>query len=267
MSAIVSSGAARIEPWERASSDANTSATQLSSACALLVLLVQTQTTTQSGCRTTVEVNAQKLEELRKELEEAIQQAKEASEHSGFLGFLADVFGSDIAQIAGAVAAVAAVVATGGAAAAPLVLLLVAEGLQVGAKVGAELGLDPKLCMALSLASVAVGLCTGTGELQCASALARGARDVELGAKVVQGAATATGGALSFRASQVRAEALRHQADSVRLLANEDTTNLDIDDALSMLSRAIRTAQRETSSASEIVQNDSDTNIALSDRI
>lgn len=266
MSAIVSSGA-RIEPWQSASSDADTASTQLSSACALLALLVQTQTVTQSGCRTTVEVNAQKLEELRKELEDAIRQAKEASEKSGFLGFLADVFGSDIAQIAGAVAAVAAVVATAGTAAAPLILLLVAEGLQVGAKVGAELGLDPKLCMALSVASVAVGLCTGTGELQAASALAQGARDVELGAKVVQGAATATGGALSYRASQFHAEALRQQADAVRLHAKEATTDLDLDDALSMLARAIRTAQRETSTASEVVQNDSDTNIALSERI
>lgn len=266
MLAIASNGASNVDPWQSTSADSDSSATQLSSACALLALMIQTQTTTQSGCRTSIEVNAQKLEELKKELAEAIQKAKEASEHSGFLGFLADVFGSDIAQIAGAVAAVAAMVATGGAAA-PLILIAIAEGLQLAAKVGAELGLDPKICMALSVASVAVGLCTGTGELQAASAIAQGARDVELGAKVVQGAATATGGVLSYRASQFHAEDLRHQAEVVRLHAKEETTNLDINDALSMLQRAIRAAQRETSTASEMVQNDNDTNLALSDRI
>jgi len=266
MNAITSTGASNIDAWHGASLDTASPAAQLSSACALLALLVQSQATTQNGCRTNIEVNAQQLEQLRKELEDAIRQAKEASEHSGFLGFLADVFGSDIAQIAGAVAAVAAMVATAGASA-PLILLLIAEGLQLGAKAGAELGLDPKLCMVLSLASVAVGLCTGTGEVQAATEVAQWARNVELGARVVQGGATATGGALSYRAAQFRAEMLHRQADTVRLQANEETTNLDIDDALSMLERAMRVTQRETNTASEIIQNDSDTNRALSHRI
>jgi len=267
MPAIANSGSSATDAWQRASGSIDSWSPRLGDACALLALLVQSQTTTQNGCRTAIEINAQKLEELKKELAEAIQQAKEASEHSGFLGFLGDVFGSDIAQIAGAIAAVAAVVATGGAAAAALVLIAVAEGLQVAAKVGAELGLDPKLCMALSIASVAVGLCTGTGELQAAGTLAQVGRDVEVGAKVLQSGSTMTGGALHYAATRRHVDALHYQADIVLHQANEDATNLDIDQALSMLQRALRTAQRETSTASEIVENDAETTTALSERI
>ena len=266
MLAVSNTSGSAVAPWQSSVPANDCRADQLSNACALLALLVQAQSASQSGCRTAIEVNAQKLDELKKELADAVQKAKEASEHSGFLGFLGDVFGSDIAQIAGAVAAVAAVVATGGASA-PLVMILVAEGLQLGAKAGAELGLDPKLCMALSLASVAVGLCTGTGELQAAGTIAQVGRDVEVGAKILQGASSITGGVLGYSAARYHASALHYQADVVLTQAREDTTNLDIDSALSMLQSAVRTAQRETSTASEIVQNDSDANTTLSDRI
>src|SRR6188768_2022782 len=245
MPAVANSAAPAADRWQSASASDDCRSVRLSNASALLALLVQAQCTAQSGCRTAIEVNAQKLEELRKELADAVQKAKEASEHSGFLGFLGDVFGSDIAQIAAAVAAVAAMVATGGAAA-PLIMIAIAEALQLGAKAGAELGLDPKLCMALSVASVAVGLCTGTGGLQAAGTIAQVGRDVELGAKVLQGASTITGGALTYGASRYHATALHYQADVVRDQAAEDITNLDLDDALSRLQHAIRTAQRET---------------------
>ena len=262
MTAIAPTNPQPISSW---STTSDCQSARLSGACALLAVLVQTQTTTQSGARTDIEWNAQRLDELKQQLADSIQKAKDAANDSGFFGFLGDIFGSDIAQIAGAIASVAAIVATGGASA-PLVMIAVAEGLQLGAKAGAELGLDPNLVMALSLASVAVGLCT-PGGVQAVGKLADVARGVELGARVTQGAATAVGGGLHYVSAQYHASDLHYQADVVVCKGDQDMTNLDFDDAVSMLQRALRTAQHETNTVSQIVQNDSNTNAALSDRI
>ncbi|MEO8902571.1 MAG: hypothetical protein ABI488_11285 [Polyangiaceae bacterium] len=264
LSATISPPAA--SPWQSTSSTSDSSQTNLSAACMLLALMVQSQTTAQCGSKTDVELDFKKMEELKKQLADAIQQAKDASEHSGFLGLLGDIFGSDIAEIAGAVAAVAAVVATGGAAG-PIVLLALAEGLQAAAKFGPELGIDPKICMALGLASAAIGLCTGTGEAQAVDALAKGARDVELVANVANGTATATGGVLHLAYSHYQAKMLDYQADATGYRSANDVTSLDLDAALDLLQRALKTEQRETATVSAIFQNDADTNVALTNRI
>lgn len=254
------------DPWQSASSPSNTSEPNLSAACLLLALMVQSQTTTQTSSKTDVELDFNKLQELKKQLADAIQQAKDAADSSGFFGFLGDIFGSDIAEIAGAVAAVAAVVATGGAAG-PIVLLALAEGLEAAAKLGPELGLDPKICMALGLASAAIGLCTGTGEAQAADALSKGARDVQLIANIAKGTATATGGVLQGVAGHYEAKELDFQADATKYRAANDVRGLDFDAALDLLQRALKTEQRETATVSAITQNDADTNVALTNRI
>ena len=254
------------DAWQSAPPASDGATANLSGACVLLALLVQTQSISQSGSRTDIELDAKKLEELREQLADAIQRAKDAADDSGFFGFLGDIFGSDIAQIAGAVAAIAATVATGGAGA-PLVLAALSAALQVGAKAGAELGLDPKWCVALSIASVAVGLGSGAGTAQASSALAQGARQVELGANVVQGSSVVAGGALHYAGAHYHAQELDDQAPAVGYRAKSDTTQLDIDQAFAVLERALRSEQRETSTISEIVQHDSDTNTALTDRI
>ncbi|HEY5375569.1 MAG TPA: hypothetical protein VIK01_17940 [Polyangiaceae bacterium] len=238
----------------------------LSAACALLALMVQSQSNTQTGSKADAELDFKKMEELRKQLADAIQQAKDAANDSGFFGFLGDVFGSDVAQIAGAVAAVAAVVATGGAAG-PLILIALAEGLQAAAKLGPELGIDPKICMALGLASAAVGICTGAGSAQAFGEVADVARGVELGAHVAQAGSTATGGALHFVSAHYQAKSLGYQADATGYQAANDTTSLDLDAALDMLQRALKTEQRETATVSAITQDNSNTNTALSNRI
>ncbi|MEO7036673.1 MAG: hypothetical protein ABI548_22185 [Polyangiaceae bacterium] len=253
-------------PWQSPPSTSDSSQTNLSAACLLLALMVQSQTTAQCGSKTDVELDFKKMEDLKKQLADAIQHAKDASEHSGFLGFLGDIFGSDIAEIAGAVAAVAAVVATGGAAG-PIVLLALAEGLQAAAKFGPELGIDPKICMALGLASAAIGLCTGAGETQLAGALADGARGVELGANVANGAATATGSVLHLASSHYQAKMLDYQADATGYRSANDAKSLDLDAALDLLQRALKTEQREIATVSAITQNNADTNVALTNRI
>ncbi len=266
MLSATSSSPPPADPWQSGTSSNAASQANLSAACALLALMVQNQTTSECGSKTDVDLDFQKMEALKKQLADAIQQAQDAASHSGFLGFVGDIFGSDIAQIAGAVAAVAAVVATGGAAG-PLLLVALAEGLQAAAKVGPQLGIDPKICMALGVASVAVGFCIGTGDAQAFGAVADAARGVALGGHIAQGAATAAGGALHFVSGHYRAKSLGYQADATGYQAANDTTSLDLDAALDMLQRALKTEQRETATVSAINQDNSDTNTALSNRI
>jgi hypothetical protein len=238
----------------------------LSAACALLVLMVQSQSTTQAGSKTDAELDFKKMEELKKQLADAIQQAKDAANDSGFFGFLGDIFGGDVAKVAGAVAAVAAVVATGGAAG-PLILIALAEGLQAASKYGPELGIDPKICMALGVASVAVGVFSGAGDAQAFGEVANVARGVELGAHVTQAASTGAGGALHFVSGHYQAKSLDYQADATGYQAANDTTSLDLDAALDMLQRALNTEQRETTTVSAITQDNANTNTALTSRI
>src|ERR1700760_1527984 len=82
---------------------------QLDDTCALLALFVRNQATNEVGARSDAEADAQKLQALKQQLADAVEKAKEAASHPGFFGFLSSVFGSDVAQIAGAVAAVAAI--------------------------------------------------------------------------------------------------------------------------------------------------------------
>ena len=260
----VASSTTPIAAWQSVSAVDSTQ--DLSGACALLAVLIQSQSSTQSSAKTDIEISSQKLEELKKQLADAVEQAAQAAKHSGFLGFLGDVFGNDIAQIAGVVAAIAATVATGGAAATVL-LMAASAALQVAAKVGPELGLDPKLCAALAIAAVAVGACSGVGAGTAASELATAAHGVETGAKVLQGGAVIAGGALHIASGEYHATELRYQADVVGYHAHETTTQLGMDDAIALLERSLRSEQHETSTVSELLQNDSETNTALCNRI
>lgn len=252
--------------WLSASSTPETEASQLNGACALLAMLVKTQCTNQSSIKGDIKHGFERLEDLKKQLAESVRQAEEAASNSGLFGFLGDIFGSDIAQIAGAVAAIAATIGSGGAAA-PLILIAISQALQVAAKVGAELGLDPKICMGIAIASVAVGFCGGGSPGQVTGEVGDVARKVALGAKITQGSATAVGGSLQIVSAHYRAEQLDCQADAVNHQAQEDTTDLALDDALARLEHALRTEQHETTAASQIVGDTSDTDISLCNRI
>lgn len=242
------------------------SSAQLSGACILLAVMIESQSTTQSGARQDIELNHDRMEALKKELADAIQAAKDAADSGGFFGFLGDVFGSDIAQIAGAVAAVAATIATGGAAA-PLLAIAIAEALQVAAKVGPELGLPKEVCIGLAIASVAVGFCSGVGAANAAGEIADTARTVSSVAKIVQGGATVIGGVGEGVAGYYRGQQLGHQADAVGIKGQSEDADMEIDDAIALLSRALRVQQQQTGTVTEIIDNNEAANTALCDRI
>ena len=266
LEATTTSSTAATNPWLSAQPSSAEPASQLSGACVLLAVLVQSQCTTQSSAKSDVEHGFQRLDELKKQLADAAQQAQEAADHSGLFGFLGDLFGSEIAQIAGAVAAVAATIATAGTAA-PLLLITLAEALQVASKVGAELGLDPKICMGIAIAAVAVGFASGAGAGQAAGEIAGVARTVSVVAKVTQGAASIAGGSLHLVSAHYRAEQLNHQADAAGYRARDEATSLELDDAFASLQRALRGEQNELGAASAIIQDDSETAATLCHRI
>lgn len=248
------------------STPATDSSTPLSDACALLALMVRNQSTSQSSSRTNVDLDVKHMQELKQQLADAVQKAKDAADHAGFFGFLSSVFGSEVAQIAGAVAAVAATIATGGAAG-PLILMALSVALEEAAKEGAKLGLDPKICMAIGLASAALGMVAGGGTGAAASTLASAMQDVELGANVVQGSAGIAGGVLGYVAGHYQAKQLDDQADATGYQAQNDATNMDLDSAIALLQQSLHAEQRETTTTSAIIRDNSAANTALSDRI
>lgn len=227
---------------------------------ALLALMIQGQASNQCNARDTIELDYQKLEELKAQIAGALAAAARANRDSGTWGFVSDVLGSDVAQVAGAVAMAAAVIATGGAAA-PLVLLTLSAGLETGAKLGAELGLDPKLCMAIGLAGAALGFCAGnTAALGEAASTAR---TVQAVATTVQGAAMVGSGVAHGVAGGYAARAQDQRADATLLGAYQTDTELDIDQAIALLDQSLRTESHMTGSAARNGQDDARANLAL----
>lgn len=264
MSSIVRPASAPTAQTVASTSDV--SPTSLGDTCALLALMVRAQVSSQASSKTDVQLDFEHMQALKQQLADAIQKAKDAADHSGFFGFLSSVFGSDVAQIAGAVAAIAATIATGGAAG-PLMLMALSVALEETAKEGAKLGLDPKICMVIGLASAALGMASGAGTTQAADSLASAAHGVELGANVVQGAATAAGGALGYVAGHYQAQQLNYQADATGYQARDDATGVDLDSAIALLQQSLHVEQRETTTTSAIIRNNTAANTALSDRI
>ncbi|HEY2410237.1 MAG TPA: hypothetical protein VGI10_29735 [Polyangiaceae bacterium] len=241
--------------------DYQTPPSQFDAECALLAMLVLNQSSTQRAARQDVQIDYQKLDELKAQLAAAAQQAQQASDDSGFWGFISDVFGSDVAEVAGAVAAAAAVVATGGAAT-PLLLVVMSTALETGAKVGAELGLDPKICMAIAIAGAAIGLCAGNGAGELGKA-AKAAQTVERVATTVQGSSIVVSGATGYVSGQYAADAADRQADAAWINGQQNAANLDIDDAIATLERALRAQDSMTGTVAQIQQDTARANSVL----
>jgi len=218
---------------------------------ALLAAIIKSQCANRAAAGTDVELHGERLEELRREIAEAIAAAREAEEDGGFWSDIADFLGEDLATIAGALAAAAAVVASGGSGA-PLVTAVLAAGLEIGAKVGAELGLSPEVSMALGLTGAAVGLCTGNaGRL---ASLATLADDVRAAATIVGGAAAGAGGLTGAVAQDHQSRALELHAYVSFVRALEEGERLEIADALGELEKAFARQARAANVAADVAR-------------
>lgn len=224
----------------------------LSSEGALLAAIIYSQCTQRTSAEIGIEVDYERLEELKRQIAEALEEARKAEEDSGFWGDIADFFSEDLATIAGAIAAAAAIVATGGTGA-PLVLAVIATGLEVGAKIGAELGLDPRLSMLMGLAGAALGLLAGnTGKLGDIASLAG---KVEGAARVVQGGAAVVGGVSGAVAQSYQSDALEARSRVSYARGREDDVYFRIDEAIARIRSALADQARAVAIASSVTRD------------
>lgn len=227
----------------------------------LLATMMRSQNAQTSHAKLSVNDAFERLEALRDQIEEAMERAREAQESGGWFGDVADLFGGDIATIAGVIASAALVVGSGGAGAAVLVATL-AIGLTAGAKVGEELGLDPKIVLALQLAGAALGLAGGD---VCQAGQLWGT--VHTGAKVAQGSAVAIAGGATIVAGQHRGDAADLRAEAAFGRVNEQLQQQLADDQIAELEKLAQRWRFLTQAASSVTEQSNDVSSSVVMRI
>ncbi len=212
---------------------------------ALLALLNDSNVTQSDKAKQEVHANSEKLDRLREEVREAVKRAEEARENGGFWGKIASFFGGDVAKLAQLCAAVAVVVGSGGSAA-PLVVAGVA--CMMAAEAGQKLGLDPKLCIALSLAGA--GLCFASG-----AGMATSMTPASSVCTAVGGGAQAVGGGASIVEGHYEAEAERADAEASLTQVEQDQVRILIEEALDRLQHLQSDSERSHRVTSQTLQD------------
>ncbi len=223
----------------------------------LLALILRTRATESDAARANVNHANDVLEEARRQMEDALERAKKADEKSGLWGAISSIFGGDIAAIAEVVATAAAVVASGGAGAAG-VLALVAAGMSTGAEVGQKLGLDPKICLALSVGGAVAGIAAGQVDVP-ASVWS----DIAKGARVTGAAATTAGSGAEVVAGAYHADSLDAQADAASARGAQDDALFRFNLALEVLQKCARDVERADTTVATIDKDAADGRSAL----
>jgi hypothetical protein len=187
----------------------------------------------------------ERLKELRGEIKAAMERAQEANDHAGIWGGISNALGGDVASIAGVIASAAVIAGTGGTGAAVL-LAGAAIGFAAAAKVGQELGLDPKLVLALELAGVAAGaFCGGEASPGFWATLATVARGT-------QGGATAAGGGAFIVQGQYQGDATEAQGEARFHRGEEQLENEKVEEVLGLLEQSAKIWRFESEAASKI---------------
>jgi hypothetical protein len=220
----------------------------ISSDPAILLLALQTASrhSQSEAARQDVEEQSRLVEQLREQMKQAMKRAEEAQNDAGFWGDLSNVLGGDVASICGVIATAAAVVGTGGAAA-PAIVALVAAGMSITADVGGRLGLDPKVCLALSGAGALVGVVGGN--FRSATGIWNTIARV---GNVSQGVATAGGSGATIVAGQYQGDALDARADAKHAEGQQGDAWLRMQMALDILQDAARDLERSQRTVSSI---------------
>jgi hypothetical protein len=244
---------------ESAGEDAGESAA-LSPEAALLLAMTESQSAQTSSAKQGIEQSYERLAELREKIQDAIERAKEAEGEAGFWNDVSCLFGGDIATIAGVIASAALIVGTAGTGAA--ILAASALAFAVAGKAGEELGLDPKIVLALQLAGVAAGVCAGQfGNPQGLSAI------IAAGATATQGGATVVGGAAHIAAGQYSADAIEHRAQAEYHRGEEDLASQSIDEFIEVLEDVAKNGRFAAKAVSQVQADQSAANDAVIARI
>lgn len=222
-----------------------TDVSSLSMSAGVMALLAECHSAQSAQAKQDIEINSDKLERLRAEVQRAIEEAKEAEADAGFWEGIADFFSGDVAKLAQAVAAAAAIAVSGGAATPFVVAAIACAG---AAELGKAAGLDDRICLGLSLASAALGLCAGGAGAGTVSRLGAAATTAGAGAQVV-------GGGASIAAGEYRADVLRANARSQHTEAQRTQVELMIEQIIDRLQQLERKEGRSGSIGSQIVQD------------
>ena len=141
-------------------------------------------------------------------------------------------------------------------------LALVAAGLTVGSKAGAELGLDPRITAVLGATGGVLGLVAGNvtnaGSAWTTIAQVAGA---------VQGGVSAAAGGATVVEGQYRSDAVDHRADAMAAQSRQNDAWFRLDLAIEMLDRACREVSHATERASDVVRDDNNGRSAVISRI
>jgi hypothetical protein len=238
------------EPWPPAATQPVTASSPTDVATVLLECMINSRGAQQESARAEAEHAHRLVERAREQIQRAMERAEQAKEEGDFWGDVSRVLGSDVAAIAGVLGAVALAVATGGAGL-PAVLAVGAALCTGIAKIGEELGLDPRLTLAFSAIGGALGAFAGsvTGASTAWTTLAQVAG-------AAQSAAAAGGGGATIAEGQYRAEATDHQAEATAARGRQQDAWLRLDLALALLDRACRDVSRAKERTTDIVQNE-----------
>jgi len=224
----------------------------------LLALIVQNQLVQGESAKTSVNLSQEQLKQIREEVRQALEAAREANEDSGFWGDIGDVLGGDIATLGEVVMVAAASVVTGGAAA--LVLGAIAVACTLSSKYADELGIPKDVAIGLGIAaavtSVLSGNIAGGGDVAALAGATKGAvsvgkgaaevtslvkiaREVKFCAGVVSAVATGAGAGAHMVEGYYASDAVDHNADAHAAQAREKLESMDIDAAVDLLGRAL----------------------------
>jgi hypothetical protein len=210
----------------------------------LMAMMVEGRAARGASAKNDIEVNSERLERLRAEVERAIEEAKEAQEDADFWGSISDFFGGDVAKVVQTAGMAAAVVASGGTA---LPFVVAALACSAAAEVGEAAGLDPKVRLGLAIAGAAFGFCAGGAGSGAISKMGAGLT-------IAGGAAQATGGAASIASGQYLADVERAQARERRAGAAQQQIQLELEKILDELRKLGQDAARAAKTTSSTLE-------------
>lgn len=227
---------------------------------ALLLMMAKNKETQSGLAKQNVDQAFERLSELRDQIQEAIERAREAEESSGFWNDIAGAFGGDIATVAGIVAAVALTLSTAGVGA--VALAGIAAACLATAKVGQELGWDPKVVAAIQILGSVASIAAGNPE-----SVNNVLGTVHSIAKFTQAGATTVGGGATVVAGQYEAKAIEARADAEYHNGERDLAYDDIDDLITVLERLSKGQRFATETTMNIQAEKAQTNQTILARI
>lgn len=249
------------DPWQTAGTATTASATPTDVATAILECMVNSRGAQNGSARADAEHARALLERAREQIKQALERAEAAEDKGGFWGDVSNLLGSDIASIAGVIAAAAVTIGTCGAGA-PAVLAVAAAMLTIGAKVGQELGADPRVMLALGGCGTLVGLLGGN-----AASAGTAWKTIALVANGAQGLATTAGGTAKVIEGQYRGDAVEYQAEATAARGRQADAWLRLDLAIDAIDRACREVSSAQERTSNIVKDESDEHSAVISRV